>query len=195
MKIVIKYPNWYEHFQGLGFNLEEEPKYFDGIYTGTETRSAISSDQHLQAYLGYNVFRYYENIKPGGNGGGWVDPFASDHYDRYAEQLWITAFAKAPEITLFDFSHLSQKIMPADRAPWQGQKTSFDFDEMMKPLNYMAEQLPRRRPTPALRDMHLKRSTSFWVNWANPLASKVIGPLMPQVKIFYRIFWDRPVFR
>jgi hypothetical protein len=136
VKIVIKYPNWYEHFQGLGFNLEEEPKYFDGIYTGTETRSAISSDQHLQAYLGYNVFRYYENIKPGGNGGGWVDPFASDHYDRYAEQLWITAFAKAPEITLFDFSHLSQKITPADRAPWQGQKTSFDFDEMMKPVNY-----------------------------------------------------------
>jgi hypothetical protein len=26
--------------------------------------------------------------------------------------------------------------MPADRAPWQGQKTSFDFDEMMKPVNY-----------------------------------------------------------
>jgi len=25
VKIVIKYPNWYEHFQGLGFNLETEP--------------------------------------------------------------------------------------------------------------------------------------------------------------------------
>ena len=76
VKMIIKYPNWYEHFQGLGFNLEEEPKYFDGIYTGTETRDAVYSDQHLQAYLGYNVFRYYENIKPGGNGGGWVDPVA-----------------------------------------------------------------------------------------------------------------------
>ena len=70
VKIVIKYPNWYEHFQGLGFNLEKEPKMFDGIYTGTETRDAVMSNQHLQEYLGYNIFRYFENIKPGGNGGG-----------------------------------------------------------------------------------------------------------------------------
>ncbi len=136
VKVVIKYPNWYEHFQGLGFNLEEEPKYFDGIYTGTETRNAVITDQHLQQYLGYNVFRYFENIKPGGNGGGWVDPGAMGNYDRYAEQLWITAFAKAPEITLFDFSQLTRKTIPTDRAPWQGQQTSFDFDEMMKPVNY-----------------------------------------------------------
>jgi len=136
VKMVIKFPNWYEHFQGLGFNLSEEPKYFDGIYTGTETRDAVNSDQHLQQYLGYNVFRYYENIKPGGNGGGWVDPGGMGNYDRYAEQLWITAFAKAPEITLFDFRQLSIKTVPAFRAPWQGQQTSFDFDAMMQPVNY-----------------------------------------------------------
>ena len=44
VKIVIKYPNWYEHFQGLGFDLEKEPKMFDGIYTGTETRDR--SEEH-----------------------------------------------------------------------------------------------------------------------------------------------------
>ena len=136
VKIVVKYPNWYESFQGLGFNLDEEPKYFDGIYTGTETRDAVTSDQHLQQYLGYNVFRYYENIKPHGNGGGWVDPGGMGNYDRYAEQLWITAFAKAPEITLFDFRQLSYKTSEKDRAPWQGQHSSFDFDEMMQPINY-----------------------------------------------------------
>lgn len=136
VKMVIKYPNWYEHFQGLGFNLEEEPKYFDGIYTGTETRDAVMSNQHLQQYLGYNVVRYFENIKPGGNGGGWVDPGGMGNYDRYAEQLWITAFAKAREITLFDFSQLTRKTIPTDRAPWQGQKSSFDFEEMMKLVNY-----------------------------------------------------------
>ncbi len=38
VKVIIKYPNWYDHFHGLGFNLEEEPTYFDGISTGTETR-------------------------------------------------------------------------------------------------------------------------------------------------------------
>jgi hypothetical protein len=130
IKMVVKYPNWYEHFQGLGFNLETEPKLFDGIYTGTETRDR-TGDQHLQEYLGYSIFRYFENIKPGGNGGGWVDTYGGRYPDRYAEQLWLTLFAKAPEITLFDFGQLLRQIRASDRAPWQDQKTSFDFDAMM----------------------------------------------------------------
>jgi hypothetical protein len=133
VKLVIKYPNWYEHFQGLGFNLETEPKIFDGVYTGTETRDR-TGDQHLQQYLGYSIFRYFENIKPGGNGGGWVDTYGSPTLDRYAEQLWLTLFAKAPEITLFDFAQMQRQLRPADRAPWQGQQTSFDYDSMMAPI-------------------------------------------------------------
>jgi hypothetical protein len=133
VKLVIKYPNWYEHFQGLGFDLETEPRLFDGIYTGTETRDR-TGDQHLQEYLGYSIFRYFENIKPGGNGGGWVDTAASRFLDRYAEQLWLTLFAKAPEITLFDFAQLQRQIRPSDRAPWQGRQTSFDYDRMMEPI-------------------------------------------------------------
>ena len=69
VKVIIKYPNWYEHFQGLGFNLETEPSMFDAIYTGTETRDPIFGNQHLQAYHGYSIMRYFENIKPGGNDG------------------------------------------------------------------------------------------------------------------------------
>jgi len=136
VKVVVKYPNWYEHFQGLGFNLEKEPRLFDGIYTGTETRDAVLFAQHLQPYLGYNIFRYFENIAPGRNGGGWVDPGGMTTADRYAEQLWVTLFAKVPEQTLFDLRQMSRPIYPSDRAPWQGMKTSFDYDEMMQPVNY-----------------------------------------------------------
>jgi len=136
VKFVIKFPNWYEHFQGLGFNLEKEPGIFDGIYTGTETREAVKNSQHLQQYLGYNIIRYFSNIAPGHNGGGWVDPYDMGTLDRYAEQLWITAFAKAPEITLFHFGEMTTPINPADRSAWQGQNTSFDFDEMMMPVDY-----------------------------------------------------------
>ncbi len=133
VKIVIKYPNWYEHFQGLGFNLEDEPKMFDGIYTGTETRDAVSSDQHLQQYESYLIFRYFENIAPGRNGGGWVDSGGASYLDRYTEQFWLTLFAKAPEITMFDWRQLQSAVRPGQRGAWQGTGTSFDFDEMMKP--------------------------------------------------------------
>jgi len=133
VKVTIKYPNWYEHFQGLGFNLEAGPPIFDGIYTGTETRDPVFSNQHLQAYHGYSIVRYFENIKPGGNQGGWVDPFGSYFLDRYAEQLWLTLFAKAPEITLFHFGQFERPLDPKQRAPWQGNGSSFDFDAMLAP--------------------------------------------------------------
>ncbi len=139
VKVVIKYPNWYDHFHGLGFDLDKGPKMFDGVYTGTETRDAVTSNQHLQPYLGYLVWRYYNNLAEGRNGGGWVDTGGMRYIDRYSEQLWITMFAKAPEITLFDYRQLLTPLSERYRAPWQGQGTSFDFDQMMAPVNISGE--------------------------------------------------------
>jgi hypothetical protein len=127
IKVVIKYPNWYEHFQGLGFDLDKGPKMFDGIYTGTETRDPVLTDQFLQQYESYQIIRYFENIKPGGNGGGWVDTYGSFYVDRYAEQLWDTMFAKAREITLFNWHLILQKANAGDRKEWENLPTSLSF--------------------------------------------------------------------
>ena len=132
VKMVIKFPNWYEHFQGLGYDLDQEPKLFDGIYTGTETRDPEITDQNLQQYESYQIFRYFENIAPGRNGGGWVDTFSIRYLDRYAEQLWNTMVAKAPEITLFNWALLLRSIEPGDRAKWQSLNTSFNFNQMLQ---------------------------------------------------------------
>lgn len=124
-RVIIKFPNWYEHFQGLGYDLDQQPKIFDGIYTGTETRDPVITDQHLQAYESYQVVRYYDNIKPGGNGGGWVDTFSLRYIDRYAEQLWDTLFARPPELTLFNWDALLEPIQPGERKAWQQLPTSY----------------------------------------------------------------------
>ena len=137
VKVIIKYPNWYDHFHGLGFNLEEEPTYFDGIWTGTETRDPASA-QHLQNYLSYNVVRYFDNIAPGKNGGGWVDAGGINmSMDRYAEQLHLTMLSKTPEIILWNYMQLNDvKISPQMRAPWQDAGgNSFRYDEMTAPFN------------------------------------------------------------
>ncbi len=177
VKVVIKFPNWYEHFQGLGFNLKDEPKIFDGIYTGTETRDAVTSAQHLQQYLGYNIFRYYENIAPGRNGGGWVDPFGSDYYDRYAEQLWITLFAKAPEQTLFDFRSILKSISHNGRAPWQGQHTSFDYDEMMHtPVSYNEGKSSKPTMIARVAGYTFEKIDSFLGELGNPIGIKSYRP-------------------
>jgi len=137
VKVIIKYPNWYDHFHGLGFNLEEEPLYFDGIWTGTETRDPGSA-QHLQNYLSYNIIRYFDNIAPGKNGGGWVDAGGIHmSMDRYAEQLHLTMLAKTPEIILWNYMQLYEvKIQPAMmRRAWQNDGgNSFRYDEMVAPF-------------------------------------------------------------
>ena len=110
VKIIIKYPNWYDHFQYCGFNLETQPKMFDLIYTGTETRDPVYTHQHLQPYQSFAIMRYFENVATGRNAGGWVDPYAHRTLDRYAEQIRLTLFAKAREQTLFCWGALVQMI-------------------------------------------------------------------------------------
>jgi hypothetical protein len=105
VKVIIKYPQWYDHFQSCGFNLETQPKYFDGVYSGTETRDPVNNSMHIQQYHGYSIFRYLENLNHN-NRGGWVDQGGSEMPNRYEEQLWITLFAKAPEITLWPIGRM-----------------------------------------------------------------------------------------
>ncbi len=133
VRIVIKYPNWYEHFEGLGFDLAQQPEMFDGIYAGTETRDPVITDQLLQQYESYNIIRYYETLrKDGRNGGGWVDTYSIRYVDRYAEQLWDTMLAKAPEITLFNW-HPAAQDTPAEAGerPWAKEDTSFNWDRIV----------------------------------------------------------------
>lgn len=130
VKMVIKYPNWYEHFPGAGFDLEHGPQLFDGIYAGTETRDPVITDQHLQQYESYQIIRYFDNIAPGRVGGGWVDTYSIRYLDRYAEQIWDTMFAKAREFTCFEWSGLTRPFEIGDRGAWEKLPTSFNFSEM-----------------------------------------------------------------
>ncbi|HUV69104.1 MAG TPA: hypothetical protein VMW15_05535 [Terracidiphilus sp.] len=132
VKVVIKFPNWYEHFQANGYDLDQEPKIFSGIYTGTETRDPIFNDQHLQQYESYAIIRYFDNIAPGCNGGGWVDTFGTRYLDRYAEQLWDTMLAKTPQIMLFQYSDLLNAAEIGDRKDWSSLDTTLKIADLDK---------------------------------------------------------------
>ncbi|GGJ02550.1 permease [Alicyclobacillus cellulosilyticus] len=110
VKLVIKYPNWIESYQATGYNTETQPRLFDGVYTGTETRDPATSQQHIPRYGSYSLVRWFEHVKPGGNGGGWFDNFDCTTLDHYLEQANLTVFAKAREITLFCYSSLKDTI-------------------------------------------------------------------------------------
>ena len=179
VKVIIKYPNWYDHFQGLGFNLQEGPYLFDGVWTGTETRDPGTA-QHLQNYLSYNIIRYFENLRPGHNGGGWVDSGGIHmSMDRYAEQLHLTMLAKAPEIALFAYNQLLDvKLSPSFRAPWQGTGTSWNYDEMLRPVRQPDGSTVKPTTMARIADVVLHQTDKLVAKLGNPIG-------IPSFKAFH----------
>lgn len=177
IKVIIKYPNWYDHFQGLGFNLEEGPQLFDGIWTGTETRDP-AGNQHLQNYLSYNIIRYFDNLRPGYNGGGWVDVGGLNMgMDRYAEQLHLTMLTKAPEIILFAYHQLLDvKLSPKYRTPWQGMGTSFNYDEVTAPIRLEDGSLVEPTTMARIAGVVLKQTDKLIHKLGNPVGIKSYKP-------------------
>lgn len=109
--VIIKYPNWYEAYQETGYNTQTQPLLFDEIYTGTETRDTNHSMQHLPRYGSYSLMRWMENVKPGRNGGGWIDPHQGiQNLAYYLEQAYLTYFAKGRELMLFCYSWIVDTI-------------------------------------------------------------------------------------
>jgi len=169
VKLIIKFPNWYEHFQASGYDLDKEPKLFDAIYTGTETRDPVITDQHLQQYESYEIIRYFDNIAPGRNGGGWVDTYSIRYLDRYAEQLWDTLFAKAPQIMLFEWSAMCRPIEPGDRSQWENLPTSFDYRQMLKSF--------RPDDVIGLTEPTMARVAGYSLDQLNPFIGRLGNPI------------------
>ena len=105
-RITIKYPNWAESYQETGYNPAKQRELFDMVYTGTETRDPVTTDQHLPRYLSFSLMTYFENMWPGHNGGGWFDNFDTHITEHYLEQAYLTAFSKPRELMLFCFQSL-----------------------------------------------------------------------------------------
>ena len=178
VKVIIKYPNWYEHFQGLGFDLEKGPSLFDGIYTGTETRDAVLSNQHLQPYHGFLILRYFSHLAPGRNGGGWVDPFGSLTLERYAEQLFMTLLAKAPEMTLFDYRMMLARMDRMSKSSWQNEQCIWKWEEM---LHFLSEEA-----TPTIEDATYARAAGYALDLLDPYLENLGTPIaIPSYKPFH----------
>ena len=131
--ITIKYPNWAESYQETGYNPAGQRKIFDNLYTGTETRDPVTTDQHLPRYLSFSLMTYFENMWPGHNGGGWFDPFDMHIMEHYLEQAYLTAFSKPRELMMFCFQALCD-TMNVPALGYQLDKLDDVLDHIGKPI-------------------------------------------------------------
>ncbi|HEX5482499.1 MAG TPA: hypothetical protein VFZ08_07710, partial [Terriglobia bacterium] len=113
VKIILKFPQWYDAFQNRGYWPAEESALYNRIWVGTELRSPSSEKWgHKQQYEGFFIYRWLSNIAGPKTGGGWFDPFGTNPTE-YLDQAYITVLAGAREVFLFHYGSL---ISPEYRA-------------------------------------------------------------------------------
>jgi hypothetical protein len=99
IRIIIKYPNWYEGHRQHGYDVARQSPQFDGVSVGIETRQRATHDQHIPIYSGYVFQRWI-----GGDAGpkwrsAWLDNYGMQGDDRdYVAQVWQAVLARTPEI-------------------------------------------------------------------------------------------------
>ncbi len=114
VKIIIKYPQWYDRFHERGYEVLRETEDFDRIWVGTETRDYGDKQWGGTAqYEGYFIMRWLGGIGGAKCGGGWYDWLGTTE-QTYIEQARQTMLAGAKESLLFCYGGLQGSTGPAD---------------------------------------------------------------------------------
>ena len=116
VKVIIKYPQWYDNFHNRGYEVVRQTADFDRIWVGTETRDY--EDQRWGGkvqYEAYYIMRWLGAIGGAKTGGGWFDPYGT-HEQTYVEQARQTVLADAREMLLFCYGSLQRETGPANVA-------------------------------------------------------------------------------
>lgn len=113
VKIILKFPQWYDNYQNRGYVVDKESALFNRIWVGTELRDPASGHWgHTQQYRGFFLYRWLNSVAGPKEGGGWFDPYGTDPAF-YLDQAYVTILAGAPEVMLFHYGDL---ISPKYRA-------------------------------------------------------------------------------
>jgi len=114
VKIIIKYPQWYDNFHNRGYEVVRQTADFDRIWVGTETRDYEDTRWGGKVqYEAYYIMRWLGEIGGSKTGGGWFDPYGT-HEDTYVEQARQTVLASAREMLLFCYGSLQRDTGPAN---------------------------------------------------------------------------------
>jgi hypothetical protein len=114
VKIIIKYPQWYDDFHKRGYEVVRESHDYDKIWVGTETRDPDNERWGRKAqYEAYFIMRWLGVIGGDKTGGGWFDPYGTTP-KTYVEQARQTVLADAKEALLFCYGSLLQDTGPGN---------------------------------------------------------------------------------
>jgi hypothetical protein len=106
VKVIIKFPQWYDRFQERGYVPDQQVAIFDRIWVGTELRDPASTEWgNKQQYEGYFVYRWLSDVAGPKTGGAWFDAYGTTPA-LYLDQPLTAILAGAPEVFLFHYGML-----------------------------------------------------------------------------------------
>ena len=136
VRLIIKYPQWYDQFHERGYEVLRETADFDRIWVGTETRDY--RDQRwggTPQYEAYFITGWLGRIGGAKCGGGWYDPYGTTEHT-YLEQARQTVLGGARESMLFCYGSLLK-----DTGPKNIETLRRNIPELLQ----VAEEVGRRR--------------------------------------------------
>ncbi|MGC9352302.1 MAG: hypothetical protein ACP5D9_00595 [Mariniphaga sp.] len=119
IKMIIKYPQWYDRFHLFGYDVATEPALFDGVWVGTETRGQYTQRfGYVQPYEGFINYRWISTLAGNKIGGAWFDHGDCNGTD-FIEQAYQSVLAGAKELVIFNFGsfisgHLGHHLLRQD---------------------------------------------------------------------------------
>lgn len=126
VKIILKFPQWYDKFQDRGYVVDKESALYDRIWVGTELRDPSSNQWgHTQQYRGFFLYRWLADVAGAKEGGGWFDPYGTDP-TFYLDQAYVTVLAGAPEVMLFHYGELNSDKYRAQAEALAGHRQQLD---------------------------------------------------------------------
>jgi hypothetical protein len=115
VKVIVKFPNWYEGHAFNGYSHELQIAQFDEFCTGTETRKLEEGHQHIPVYSAYFFRKWYSNVDKKKAGSVWHDNWDMLGYDKeYLAQIYQGILGGSDEIVIWSGGHHHKS------GPWGG---------------------------------------------------------------------------
>jgi hypothetical protein len=183
VKIIIKYPLWYDSFHERGYEVIRETKDFDFIWVGTETRD-YDYDVRPGGEVQYNAFfimRWLDGIGGYKTGGGWIDALGTTP-KTYLEQARQTVLGNAKEIMLFHYGDLIRESNKYDEKPGTPRANVDALKQEIPALIELAK-IVRGKPLVGIHMPKLPNSEPLNEKYIFSFLGMLGLPLVPDYKI------------
>ncbi len=100
IKVIIKYPQWYDRFHVFGYDVQHHPENFDEVWVGTEIRDPLV--EYVHQYQAFANYSWLASISGEKIGGAWFD-FINCYPEIYVDQAIQSVLAGARELIRFHY--------------------------------------------------------------------------------------------